>query len=787
MNLPLELSRALQARDLDTFEKVLKLEANANEPDSTGITIYEKALATAGCREFIRLCLQYGCRANYINQKRKAAVNFASDSRDSGNLKVLLYQEPLEVNHKFNGLTPLNSLAKGLKAENASEVTKCIKLLLEKGASPNIADDQEMRPLNYVISSKIDPRIKQVLVDLFLAQPDIYLDEEMRTDLLAGNPQLKLPPSRLTTLAEQLIGALRNGDEQHFCQLLGNFKGNCSDLYKECIANGHHACLDCLLQHRPNVDGKIFVEFAIADGNWYALDKLLQKWEMPEDAELLISIICKLDEQPQRSFSDFTKCFDVLLASGRVNWNMQDSSDRTPLHYATLYNHEYAVQQLLRHGASLNIGSVFTEMAIESIDPELLEEHFDDCITSNGKSRAAADFKVTLNYKTFQKPNESRSSWKAYSSEMNAIRAIGQSKTHRHLLNHPLITSLLVSLQWQNIRNQYYIYFLFSVLLSVIIAVNVLFIYSPNIPGIVAFTFKGLSWFSVVYLTIVEFIMALLLRCLHPMSRIMNIALVVLAALSNFLGDPDPPHYHTRIIAAFTIILVGVRLTALIGSLPLSFLSLYVLMLREVCYTFLKSCLPHSILVGAFGLSFYLLNFHGLFEQPIVNAVIKTIIMSTGEFGEDSIEYKNLLFARIFFITFVLFISIVVMNLLSALAFSDIQAIQAAAEVRSLNSLVDLLIFYDMYLDQCKPLRKILEGVGQIKSTKIPELVVTYPNDKNITKTATAGFELQPLIQGNTRSEHKINIQTEPFVIHFNKLTIKRIHKLFEKKSKRNI
>ncbi|XP_062133573.1 transient receptor potential cation channel protein painless-like [Drosophila sulfurigaster albostrigata] len=784
MDLQLELSRAFQNRDLNTFEGALKLHANPNQPDDYNITIFEKALATAGCGEYIKLCLQYGCSGNYINTKNKAALNFASDSRDSENLKVILDQTTVHLNNKYNGLTPINSLAKNLTAENASEVTKCIRLLLEKGACPNIADNVEMRPLNYVIFKKIEPSIKQELVDLFLQRIDIYLDEELRAGLLHWNPQLNLPNASIPSSEvnkEQLLRALRTGNEGQFCQWLGNYEGDCIHLYEECITNGHHIALDSLLQHYPTKDRQKFVEFAIAYGNWCALDKLLQNWQIPKNMDVLSSLVCRLDERPQKSFSDFVKCFDILLRSGQVNLNMQDESGRTPLHYATIYNHEYAVQQLLLHGASLNIDSVFAELGIDTIEPELLEEHFDNYITSNGKSRAAGDFEVTLNFGIFKIPHDMKFSRKSHSSEMRAIRAIGNSKAHRHLLNHPLITSLIVCFKWQNISKQHYIYFTMSVALHLLMAFNILFIYTPEVPGILKFTFMALSWWSIAYLITVEMAMFVLLgfKLYFTRWRWINAILVVLAVCTNICAAPDSSLGKGRIFAAFTIVLIAIRLIALVGSLPTISFSLYVLMLWEVCYTFMKSWLLYSVLLIAFGLSFYLLD---VLESPntsIVGAVIKTIVMSTGEFEESSIKFEEFFFARLFFIAFVLFIAIVLMNLLSALAFSDIQAIQAAAEVYSLNSLVDLLMSYDMCLDKYKFLKKFL------KSTEIPELAFAYPNEEKFEITPTNNVEMEPLISANATTENRINIPPARVIINLSKVTVKRIHQLMEKRSKR--
>jgi len=62
----LQLSRALEKRDVKLFEEALRLHGNPNRPDGNGITIYEKALTTAGCGKFIQLCIRYGCKSNYV-------------------------------------------------------------------------------------------------------------------------------------------------------------------------------------------------------------------------------------------------------------------------------------------------------------------------------------------------------------------------------------------------------------------------------------------------------------------------------------------------------------------------------------------------------------------------------------------------------------------------------------------------------------------------------------------------------------------------------------------------
>ncbi|KAL7734856.1 hypothetical protein ACLKA6_011135 [Drosophila palustris] len=524
MELEVQLSQALASRDPIRFEELLKEKADANKPDGNGITIFEKALATAGCGKFIQLCLQYGCKANYFNKKKgKAAINFASDSRDSENIKIILQQQvdnpSNQLDNKFNELTPLNSLAKNLNAENADEVKKCMSLLLGYGASPNIRDDNDYNPLRYVLyKNNLELNKQREIIDLFLQQHNIEINDELQHELLEWNPKLVFKPN--SNLNSNSIPS----------------EDDSSQMLVECI------------RKKPQGFDTTYVEIANAYGNWYALEKLLLNKDLnlhsDNNLELLHQTIGRLaDEPPLNDFSDYKKCFELLLTSGRVDVNERDKSGRTPLYYAITFNIELCVRELLRHGAYLGIRSHFNELAIDDIDPGLLEEHFNDCITSEGSSRADKNFKIILNYKNLKLPHNTLTK---RLSEMEPICAMAKSKDLRYLLTHPLITTL-ISLKWQ--------------------------------------------------------------------------------IISNIMSNPE--EYYSRVIAAFTILLIAVKLTRLIGSLPICSLSIYVLMLREVSYTFLGSCFPYSILVICFALSFYILNFHNLSAKSFSVAIMRTISMST--------------------------------------------------------------------------------------------------------------------------------------------------------------
>ncbi|XP_064551604.1 transient receptor potential cation channel protein painless-like [Drosophila montana] len=769
MDLQQQLGRALEQRDSRRFEEALRLGANPNEYDVFGISIYEKSLSTAGCVEFIILCLQSGCSVFYINQKnQKAAINYSVDSTDSEHVKVLLEHQGVPVNHKYNNLTPLNALAKNLSRENASQTMECIRELLRYGASPNIPDDNDMTPLHRILLNRqIGNQEKEAMVRLFLNVVDIdidsYCDGEVRQELQEQMPHLVLPAVRDASgrddndIHGQLLRKLRNDNVEQFQQLLSSYQGNKLELLEECIICRSHEVFDCLLQtdidinEKSKVYERTLVEIATAYGNFYCLAKLLQheKLRLSPNLELLHQLIGRLGEKSEYISCDYVECFRLILNSSHVNVNEADASARTPLHYAILYNNEFAVRDLLQHGAYLGAKSKFKEIAIQGIRPELLENHFDECIKVNEMSRADKYFAIILDYTNLKLPTDMRSDMKHY--EVESIVAMGESRKLRHLLNHPLIKTY-ITIMWQSISVLFHSYFCASLIFNIFAIANIL-LHFCNSP--IVSIFSVLSRMGIGYFVVCELINSILSIVFWSTGRILNIAHIVMLALSDIL-ESNPPTYNTRIFAAFTILLIGLRLTKLLGYLPYFSLSTHVLMLKKVSISFLMSFIPYSILIASFGLSFYILNFHNLSEKNVFEAIFKTIVMSTGEFDESNLDYQKNFFSCVLFILFVIFISIVLMNLLGALAFADTQAIKSQAEVNSLICLANLLSCYEAFLTKPwrrhESLRKLLHRLVRIKYTSIPRTVFVSPNKEDIPKAnniPTNCVEMEPLTRLN--------------------------------------
>uniref|UniRef100_A0A1A9Z1H8 Uncharacterized protein n=1 Tax=Glossina pallidipes TaxID=7398 RepID=A0A1A9Z1H8_GLOPL len=93
-----QLSNALATRNVRDFRIALDMGAEAILPDQHHSNIYEKALATYGCAEFVEECLKRGCSPHHVNKHfDKAAISYASDSRDPHILMSLLKYEGVQV------------------------------------------------------------------------------------------------------------------------------------------------------------------------------------------------------------------------------------------------------------------------------------------------------------------------------------------------------------------------------------------------------------------------------------------------------------------------------------------------------------------------------------------------------------------------------------------------------------------------------------------------------------------------------------------------------------------
>lgn len=140
------LKNAFDKRNLELFSKYISMrDAESLMYDQT-MTIYHKTLSTAGCAAFVQKCLKSPWALEYMSSTK--SVFYATMSMDPDILRLVLPN--VYVNEKVDGLTPLNYLTKHVKKQNVEDVFKCIELLLEHYADPEIFDTNGETSLDHL-------------------------------------------------------------------------------------------------------------------------------------------------------------------------------------------------------------------------------------------------------------------------------------------------------------------------------------------------------------------------------------------------------------------------------------------------------------------------------------------------------------------------------------------------------------------------------------------------------------------------------------------------------------
>jgi len=147
----------------------------------------------------------------------------------------------------------------------------------------------------------------------------------------------------------------------------------------------------------------------------------------------------------------------------------------------------------------------------------------------------------------------------------------------------------------------------------------------------------------------------------------------------------------------------------------LPFLGIYVIMFFDILKTFMQFGLVFVIFIVAFGLGFHLLLIKQTPFEAVHYALLKTTVMMTGEFEYEGL-IENAQFPQltyVFFLVFMIIMTIIVVNLLIGLAVDDIQAVQDNAILKRLAMQVELVLDVERLLPTFV-LRRLSEQKEQI-------------------------------------------------------------------------
>ncbi|XP_040568559.1 transient receptor potential cation channel protein painless [Lepeophtheirus salmonis] len=235
---------------------------------------------------------------------------------------------------------------------------------------------------------------------------------------------------------------------------------------------------------------------AASRGHYQVLESLLYKGKAiiatwtPDSQETLLHVILRKSLRTGHASdqSIYEKCLNVLLESEdfctqlKPVINKKDDLGNTCLHFAAKSWPQKVTLKLLELGANIGIRNHFGEVPLSRIQTKTLEEFLDNYCTQTKKDPDdySDSFEVTFRYDFLAPPvtEEQLQNWdreKQTQLELEALPEtdslwyIARSKTHRHLIKHPVLTSFMW-LKWQKIRRLFNrnlrFYLLFVVLLT---------------------------------------------------------------------------------------------------------------------------------------------------------------------------------------------------------------------------------------------------------------------------------------------------------------------------------
>ncbi|MPC72795.1 Transient receptor potential channel pyrexia [Portunus trituberculatus] len=385
----------------------------------------------------------------------------------------------------------------------------------------------------------------------------------------------------------------------------------------------------------------------------------------------------------------------LLLKAGALV-RAKDGTGSTPLHKAARARSVPCMVALLNAGADMSaaddMGETVLAYTLHHL-PGLMDTVFDECLVTNSPKINTKTLEVTMNFLPL-----------CCGSDKNQVQNLQSfvDMGHAKLLSHPLCETFLL-LKWMNVRRLFLIevtlYLLFAVLTTVLTFNK--FVWNPNhathsngsctedpnrvegpdrLPNDANNALRGIV---VTYLVVImlQQVLSLLqnkLQWFRSLSGVLHVVITVLVAGVLLPSKAYPWQQH---LASWLMLLLWTECMLLIGRFPNC--GVYVVMFTRVAKVFLRIFLMYFCLLLAFTAAFYVaLNYqHGCAQDPVLAnpllTFVKTLTMMIGEldFGAEFVEgLSRLVFTgHAIFLFFIILVSIILSNLLVALAVSDVQ------------------------------------------------------------------------------------------------------------------
>lgn len=555
--------------------------------------------------------------------------------------------------------------------------------------------------LSILKNEKLNETNERFIVEFLLeniVQINTEANDEIQILLTELLPNRELTPVHMTSWDfNELMKCLRHGNEIEFIDGLNCFatistKGKLNELFKtldmdrketlliSAIRQDFVAAIERMLRLGADVNygfnDYIYPAQIACNFNRFQILGLLL---MSPNIKLFLSELYEVTKGHFSSCDESDKCFNLLLKSVKIDINGRDLNGRyTALDHAILNRDDSAITKLLNAGAYM--GNDKCELSL--IDPEILEKHFDDCIA---RIKNAFLDEIVFDLKNFI-PSEIRAESKITkkNNETDPITCMSKKKELRRLIEHPLVASFLF-LKWHRWSFVFYLNFVVCALFVVSNVTYILVYFHENGTST---TFSGILQCIIFLLTLYLILRELSQIVLSPFDYIqgwenfLEFVLIVLTFMILTSNDNSFTENNRRGIAAVTTLLMAFEFLLLAGSLPIQSFSTHYIMWITVVKTFLKGLLLYSIIIIAFGLSFFILfrepigdSEYGISFNNISSALMRVFVMASGEFEVGTINFHSNPWNCILFLGFVFFITTVFMSLLNGLVFGDTQVI----------------------------------------------------------------------------------------------------------------
>lgn len=448
--------------------------------------------------------------------------------------------------------------------------------------------------------------------------------------------------------------------------------------------------------------------------------------------------------------SDFDKRTPLHAAVGKaarsydiieilVNWgadvNVKDQYGYTPLHIAALNELSQCVEVLIFHGADVTAKSKFGMTALGTITRKtpaslaMVTQKLDSAITlhhhpesSNREVELRLDFRSILQH---CHPREI--------SFLNTFVDEGQ----KEVLLHPLCSAFLY-LKWEKIRKYYIARMLFCLIFVLSLSLYVLTALAHNCynhgknmnesqpQNVIELCEKKsmmghmlrnnpfvieMQWFVLVGITGCEILRKIygiagyptVKQYLSHPENIIEWSVIASVFIISFIYTGRTYTWQNH-VGAFAVLFGWTNLMLMIGQLPI--FGSYVAMYTRVQGEFAKLLLAYSCLLVGFTISFCVIfPDSSTFANPFIG-LITVLVMMTGELSldllvDDDPEDPPFLLeisAQVTFVLFLLFVTVILMNLLVGIAVHDIQGLQKTAGLSKLVRQTKLISYMELAL-----------------------------------------------------------------------------------------